>query len=270
MVEETTAHRELHSWTYIQGAGDDEENWAKGLTSEVFWENKSEILLTSDHPSVVEEIATECMDDYKRNGLKSRSLNSYNNNNNNNNNNINYSNYSNSSSSILVKDLSEISNIGMFIGSCFQLHLQDLDVNDFIDSLNIEYELFIKNNINNANNNNNTKLRCIIIIRNPNCKRDIDIDDFGYLSSSNENIKVLICYAYTEKKNSTVQSKLWTDKLLTRCIDFYNDSNRDSQIGDNDTDNNIDRRNILIVCEDGSLSSMVRLFFVCISINISI
>ena len=30
-----------NSWTYIQGAGDDEEHWAEGLTPHVFWGNQS-------------------------------------------------------------------------------------------------------------------------------------------------------------------------------------------------------------------------------------
>lgn len=36
--------RERHSWTYIQGAGDDEESWARGLTAELFWRHRDALL----------------------------------------------------------------------------------------------------------------------------------------------------------------------------------------------------------------------------------
>ena len=43
------AHREHHSWRYIQGAGDDEENWAAGMTPKLFWQHADD-LLTIDDP----------------------------------------------------------------------------------------------------------------------------------------------------------------------------------------------------------------------------
>ena len=36
------------SWTYIQGAGDDEENWSRGLTPGLFWANYEELLVLQD------------------------------------------------------------------------------------------------------------------------------------------------------------------------------------------------------------------------------
>ena len=36
--------RQHQSWTYIQGAGDDEENWARGLNPEIFWAYSTELL----------------------------------------------------------------------------------------------------------------------------------------------------------------------------------------------------------------------------------
>ena len=44
------AHREHHSWRYIQGAGDDEENWAAGMTPKLFWQHADD-LLTIDDPT---------------------------------------------------------------------------------------------------------------------------------------------------------------------------------------------------------------------------
>lgn len=35
------------AFDYVPGAGDDEESWAKGLTPEVFWQNKEVILEAS-------------------------------------------------------------------------------------------------------------------------------------------------------------------------------------------------------------------------------
>jgi hypothetical protein len=35
------------SWSYIQGAGDDEENWAQGLKPDKFWSHAEELLAAS-------------------------------------------------------------------------------------------------------------------------------------------------------------------------------------------------------------------------------
>lgn len=47
-------HVSEQSWEYIQGAGDDEEHWACGLTPHLFWKNKDRILSSHD-PHTVEE-----------------------------------------------------------------------------------------------------------------------------------------------------------------------------------------------------------------------
>ena len=50
-------HREEgFSWFYVKGAGDDHENWCRGLTPSAFWSNQSEILF-SDDPLCVDETA---------------------------------------------------------------------------------------------------------------------------------------------------------------------------------------------------------------------
>lgn len=51
-VISSEAARELHSWVYVQGAGDDEENWALGLTAQLFWDN-ADTILSSDVRSCV-------------------------------------------------------------------------------------------------------------------------------------------------------------------------------------------------------------------------
>jgi hypothetical protein len=53
-----TDHSSIHSWYYIKGAGDDEENWSSGLTSEMFWKYQERILC-SDDPSLVEKAVKE-------------------------------------------------------------------------------------------------------------------------------------------------------------------------------------------------------------------
>ncbi|KAH9249440.1 hypothetical protein BASA81_012802 [Batrachochytrium salamandrivorans] len=41
-------HRERHSWPYIAGAGDDEENWSGGLTPAMFWQHSSRLTKCMD------------------------------------------------------------------------------------------------------------------------------------------------------------------------------------------------------------------------------
>jgi hypothetical protein len=47
-VRTDALHAQEHSWKYIQGAGDDDENWCQGLTSELFWRHREEILHSDD------------------------------------------------------------------------------------------------------------------------------------------------------------------------------------------------------------------------------
>jgi hypothetical protein len=53
-------HNSVHSWFYVKGAGDDEENWARGLTPELFWRHR-ETILASDDPSLVERAVMEVL-----------------------------------------------------------------------------------------------------------------------------------------------------------------------------------------------------------------
>jgi hypothetical protein len=39
---------ESHSWFYVKGAGDDEENWSRGLTPELFWRHRDALLGVED------------------------------------------------------------------------------------------------------------------------------------------------------------------------------------------------------------------------------
>lgn len=52
---------EISEGGYIQGAGDDSEGWARGLTPPVFWANKATLLKTpeEDLPELVEELVKE-------------------------------------------------------------------------------------------------------------------------------------------------------------------------------------------------------------------
>ena len=49
-------HESIHSWSYIKGAGDDEENWAHSLTPEQFWFHKDHILESEDPHDVLRTV----------------------------------------------------------------------------------------------------------------------------------------------------------------------------------------------------------------------
>lgn len=54
------AAREAHSWSYVQGAADDEENWARGLKPELWWRCVSRVLHlaeVSSHQAAEEELS---------------------------------------------------------------------------------------------------------------------------------------------------------------------------------------------------------------------
>ena len=44
MAPTAASHRALHSWPYIQGAGDDHEGWARGLAASEWWSHADELL----------------------------------------------------------------------------------------------------------------------------------------------------------------------------------------------------------------------------------
>ncbi|KAB5575772.1 tRNA A64-2'-O-ribosylphosphate transferase [Coniochaeta sp. 2T2.1] len=52
---------ELSEAGYIQGAGDDTENWAHGLTAEIWWRHKDELLATAEGelPALIEWLVAE-------------------------------------------------------------------------------------------------------------------------------------------------------------------------------------------------------------------
>ena len=55
-VRSAEASREHHSWTYVQGAGDDEENWACGLKPDQWWQWSARLLeLSARTPDAAEE-----------------------------------------------------------------------------------------------------------------------------------------------------------------------------------------------------------------------
>ena len=56
-VRSDNTHSAHHSWKYIQGAGDDEENWCQGLSAELFWRNQ-DLILESDDPRQVTNLTT--------------------------------------------------------------------------------------------------------------------------------------------------------------------------------------------------------------------
>lgn len=63
-VTSEAVHSQHHSWQYVQGAGDDEESWALGLTPAMFFDNKDAILASDDHLEV-EAVACRIVTDAK-------------------------------------------------------------------------------------------------------------------------------------------------------------------------------------------------------------
>ena len=57
-------HAQQHSWTYIQGAGDDEEAWSEGLTVNMFWKHQTRIL-ASENPLEVDEVVRDIVANFK-------------------------------------------------------------------------------------------------------------------------------------------------------------------------------------------------------------
>ncbi|KAL2023908.1 hypothetical protein VTK56DRAFT_685 [Thermocarpiscus australiensis] len=53
---------EISERGYIQGAGDDTENWALGLTAPVFWQHADELLAAaeSDLPDLIRQVVADC------------------------------------------------------------------------------------------------------------------------------------------------------------------------------------------------------------------
>ena len=51
--------RERASYTYIQGAGDDEENWSRGLTAQLWWRWHSELIEMGRHDARAAEDETQ-------------------------------------------------------------------------------------------------------------------------------------------------------------------------------------------------------------------
>ncbi|KAH7321851.1 tRNA a64-2'-o-ribosylphosphate transferase-like protein [Rhexocercosporidium sp. MPI-PUGE-AT-0058] len=71
-VSRRVAGGELSEGGYIQGAGDDTENWAHGLTPPVFWNHKETLLSTAEYdvPDLIESFVQEA----KRNGFGGQNL----------------------------------------------------------------------------------------------------------------------------------------------------------------------------------------------------
>ena len=63
----------LHSWTYIHGAADDHEHWARGLTPQLFWSNHG-VLLDTD-PEEIEEVIEELVKAHSGSSSRAKPLN---------------------------------------------------------------------------------------------------------------------------------------------------------------------------------------------------
>ncbi|KAF9185230.1 hypothetical protein BGZ51_002718 [Haplosporangium sp. Z 767] len=64
---------ERDGYLYVQGSGDDEEMWAKGLRPDLFWENEEYLLEEGISPTECEKRAREVVLEAKKKQLKSQS-----------------------------------------------------------------------------------------------------------------------------------------------------------------------------------------------------
>jgi hypothetical protein len=69
--------RDVRSWTYVQGAGDDAETWARGLTPSLFWQHADALLDRTLHDddlaATVDELVVEARESMADSSSASRS-----------------------------------------------------------------------------------------------------------------------------------------------------------------------------------------------------
>lgn len=179
-------HRSRCSWSYIQGAGDDDENWAPpGLTSEHFWKHKDEIL-ASDDPVEVERI---CMDIIGRlNSAYDRDVGG-----------------GEGESSVGSLENGLASNEQVFIDH-LGVNIVTLPILHHYSNLELEQSFNFKN---------------AIIIRQPTKDTSKNKIFFEKSSSCDGTRNLLVLFAASEKKDSCAQNNLWINNLLPECLKFY-------------------------------------------------
>lgn len=66
------AGAEMSEAGYIQGAGDDTENWAHGLTAQIWWRHADELLasMEGDLPGLIERLVAQAGEERERNSLR--------------------------------------------------------------------------------------------------------------------------------------------------------------------------------------------------------
>jgi hypothetical protein len=181
-----------YSWTYIQGAGDDEENWAVGLTPEIFWKYKDQILQSDDPIEVEHAVRSSIEEFYER---------------------------------VVENDDHQIENVvfrlekGLTIVKQKQYLSSDLSIDDIIQSL---YRTLMLYDCSIYDETNICSIPIIIIIE-PNTKKKIAFETIIRYNSN-----ILCCFvSVLVKKNGKEQNKIWCNEIIPTCISFRDEKKQD-------------------------------------------
>lgn len=196
VIQELLDNRVL-SWTYIQGAGDDEENWAcEGLTAQIFW-SKKDTILQSDDPNEVELACKQCIHGF----LKDRET--------------QYDTTHDNEDKLPLGSISQIGMSGLLI---FRYFLSsELALNDLHQHL---HKALIKHDNNIYNETNINSIPMILMIESINDATKKTINAINKYNST-----TLICYISFQKKNAMEQNNIWCNEIFPECIKFYNENN---------------------------------------------
>jgi len=184
----------INSWTYIQGSGDDEENWCQGLNAEKFWRYK-DIILASDDPNEVENACKMCI----QQAIEKEH-------------DINKTQYEDSK--LPLESFSYIGQTGLIILQYFLSN--NIELSDLLQRL---YKKMI-------NINKKYDETPMILIIEPNTINDKTIIRYSNI--------VLICYISFQKKNSKEQNNIWCNEIFPACITFYNEHSSTITVVSND------------------------------------
>ena len=178
----------INSWTYIQGAGDDEENWCQGLNANIFWKYK-DMILASDDPNEVDDACKICIEqsvDKEHDIAKTQY----------------------EDKKIPLESFSCIGQTGLTILQYFLSN--NIQLNDLLQCL---YKTMM--NSDKQYDETNIHLVPMVLVIEPNTINDIRI--IRYSST------VLICYIALQKKNAMEQNNVWCNEIFPACITFYNE-----------------------------------------------
>jgi len=185
-----------YSWRYIQGAGDDEENWCLGLTPDVFWKYKDSILQSDDH-NEVELAVRRSVEQFNERVIAD-------------------DNQPEKVFHIKVDEERRLTVVKQFLSS-------NLSLDDIIQ--NIYRSVFYDSSV-----CYNTNISKPIIIIEPDSKKMITFERIA-----KNNCNILFCYLTFVKKNAKETNRIWCNEVLPQCIAFFNEMKHDVIIVSSDS-----------------------------------